>query len=148
VAESILSTIEPLFADLPAHRVHGDCHPGNLLSNSEGYFFVDFDDMVRGPAVQDVWLLIPGRDAGSLRGRDALLEGYEEMRVFDRSSLRLIEPLRALRFIHYTAWIARRWDDPAFPAAFPEFGSHGYWASETQDLEDQLGLIRQNTIGP
>ena len=72
-----------------------------------------------------------------------MLDGYEEMRAFDYSTLKLIEPLRALRFIHYTAWIARRWEDPAFPAAFPEFGSHSYWADETQDLEEQLRLIRE-----
>ena len=117
---------------------------GNLLWNQEGPFFLDFDDMVRAPAAQDVWLLTPGRDQETKYARESLLEGYSEFRAFDRSTLRLIEPLRALRFVHYTAWVARRWEDPAFPAAFPEFGSHHYWADETQDLEEQLRLIRES----
>lgn len=123
------------------HRLHGDCHLGNLLWNQEGPFFLDFDDMVIGPAAQDVWLLVPGRDEDSLRQRDVLLQGYEEMRVFDRTSLRWVEALRALRFIHYTAWIARRWKDPAFPAAFPQFGTHRYWQDETADLEEQQRIL-------
>ena len=142
----ICSIVEPWFKDLPEksiHRVHGDCHLGNLLWNQEGPFFLDFDDMVRAPAAQDIWLLTPGRDSDTKRQREIMLEGYEDFRALDRSTLRLIEPLRALRFVHYTAWIARRWEDPAFPAAFPEFGSHHYWADETQDLLEQLRLIRE-----
>ncbi len=132
-----------------AQRLHGDCHLGNLilvppLAGSEAPaspFFVDFDDMVRGPPVQDLWLLVPGRDEEALRQRELLIQGYEQMRAFDRASLALVEPLRALRFIHYTAWVARRWQDPAFPLAFPEFGSHRYWADETRDLEEQIRII-------
>lgn len=142
--KSILEISAPWFEHAAVHRVHGDCHPGNLLQNAEGhFFFLDFDDMVVGPPAQDVWLLVPGRDAASLTQRAFLLEGYDEMRAFDRSSIKLIEPLRALRFIHYTAWIARRWEDPAFPLAFPEFNSHAYWADETADLEEQLRVIRE-----
>lgn len=137
----ILRISSPWFASAPMQRTHGDCHPGNLLQNANGFFFVDFDDMVIAPPAQDVWLLVPGRDRESLAQRESLLEAYEEMREFDRSTLRLIEPLRALRFVHYTAWIARRWEDPAFPRAFPEFNSHSYWADETADLEEQLRLI-------
>jgi len=136
---------EPLFAGVPTFRLHGDCHPGNLLWNQHGPFFLDFDDMIRGPAAQDIWLLIPGRDAEAKLQREVLLDAYSEMRDFNRQTLRLIEPLRALRFVHYSAWIARRWEDPAFPAAFPEFGSHAYWESETRDLEDQLELIRRES---
>lgn len=142
----ICRIVEPWFKELAPsaiHRVHGDCHLGNLLWNQDGPFFLDFDDMVRAPAVQDIWLLTPGRDSETRQQREVMLEGYEEFRKLDRSTLRLLEPLRALRFVHYTAWIARRWDDPAFPAAFPEFGSHGYWADETNDLEEQLRLIRE-----
>ncbi len=135
---------EPLFAGVPFFRVHGDCHPGNLLWNPQGAFFLDFDDMITGPAVQDIWLLIPGRDAEAKNQREILIDAYSEMRDFKRSSLRLIEPLRALRFVHYAAWIARRWEDPAFPAAFPEFGTHAYWESETRDLEEQLRLIQMD----
>jgi len=139
-AEAIIRTTESLMTGVPTHRIHGDCHLGNLLWNQEGPFFVDFDDMVRGPAVQDVWLLVPGRDPESLRQREVLLEGYQEMRAFSRESLRLVESLRALRFIHYTAWLARRWQDPAFPRAFPDFNSHRYWSDETHDLEEQVRL--------
>jgi len=139
ISEELLKSAEYI-------RVHGDCHPGNLLWNQEGPFFLDFDDMIRAPAAQDIWLLIPGRDAEARAQREVLLEGYSEMRSFDRTTLRLIEPLRALRFIHYSAWIARRWDDPAFPQAFPEFGSGAYWESENRDLEDQLALIRKNVL--
>jgi Ser/Thr protein kinase RdoA (MazF antagonist) len=140
---AICERVAPWFAETPTHRLHGDCHLGNLLWNDQGPFFLDFDDMVRGPAVQDLWLLLPGRDEFARRQLDDLLEGYEEMRAFDRASLRLIEPLRALRFIHYTAWVARRWEDPAFPHAFPQFGSHRYWSDETDDLEEQLRLIER-----
>jgi Ser/Thr protein kinase RdoA (MazF antagonist) len=139
--EKICKIIEPWFKSVQLQRLHGDCHLGNLLWNTSGPFFLDFDDMVVGPPVQDIWLLVPGRDAESVRQRQVLLDGYQEIRQFDYASLKLIEPLRALRFIHYTAWIARRWDDPAFPLAFPQFGSHQYWSSEVEDLEEQLNLI-------
>ncbi len=125
-------------------RVHGDLHLGNVLWNGERAFFVDFDDMVRGPAVQDLWLLIPGDGEEARRNWADLLEGYEEMRPFDRSTLRWVELLRALRFVHYAAWIARRWEDPAFPAAFPQFGSYQYWSEQTEDLDRQLNKL----IGP
>jgi Ser/Thr protein kinase RdoA (MazF antagonist) len=125
------------------HRLHGDCHLGNLLWDGSRAFFLDFDDMVVGPAVQDLWLLNPGRDEEARSRWESLLEGYEDMRAFNRSTLKLVEPLRALRFVHYTTWIARRWDDPAFPLAFPEFGSHRYWSDETGDLERQWAIIRE-----
>jgi Ser/Thr protein kinase RdoA (MazF antagonist) len=134
---------EPLFAATPVQRVHGDCHLGNLLWNQSGPFFLDFDDMIRAPVVQDLWLLLPGRDSEAIRQREVFLEAYCEMRAFDRAQLKLIEPLRALRFIHYTSWVARRWQDPAFPPAFPEFNTHQYWADETQDLQEQLRLISE-----
>lgn len=145
LVEKICSSVETQWKDLDESRIHGDCHLGNLLWNSEGPFFLDFDDMVRGPAVQDVWMLVPGRDAESLRQREVLLEGYQEIRPFNRATLRFIEPLRALRFIHYTTWVARRWDDPAFPLAFPQFGSHQYWRSELDDLQEQYDLISAQT---
>lgn len=140
---AICEHLTPQFKYLAVHRLHGDCHLGNLLFNPQGAFFVDFDDMVVGPAVQDLWLLIPGRDREGLHRRNLLLEGYEEMRQLDRGTLGLIEGLRALRFVHYSAWLARRWDDPAFPRAFPQFGSAQYWAEETQDMEQQLRALRE-----
>jgi Ser/Thr protein kinase RdoA (MazF antagonist) len=142
-ARDLCATVAPWFAETRAQRVHGDCHLGNLLFNPSlgagGWYFVDFDDMLVAPPVQDLWLLLPDRDRQKL---EVLLEGYEEIGDFDRTSLRLIEPLRALRFIHYTGWVARRWDDPAFPQAFPQFGSYRYWKDETEDLERQWNRIR------
>jgi Ser/Thr protein kinase RdoA (MazF antagonist) len=150
VVEEICALSDELFSTLlnggvsAIHRIHGDCHLGNLLWNQNGPFFLDFDDMVRGPAVQDIWLLVPGRDEEAIRQRQILLEGYEEMREFNFLTLRLIEPLRALRFVHYSAWIARRWSDPAFPAAFPQFGTHRYWQEQLRDLEELLLLMKKN----
>jgi Ser/Thr protein kinase RdoA (MazF antagonist) len=141
VCEKIFERLEPDLLRRSVQRIHGDCHLGNLLWNSQGPFFLDFDDMLRGPAVQDVWLLVPGRDEEALRQREVLLEGYSEMRAFDRSELALIEGLRALRFVHYSAWLARRWQDPAFPLAFPQFGKPLYWEKELRDLETQLVLM-------
>ena len=126
---------------VPVHRIHGDCHLGNLLAGREGYFFLDFDDCVVGPAVQDVWMLLPGRDAQAARQRELLIDSYRQFRDFDPSWLRLVEPLRALRFVHYAAWIARRFEDPAFPDAFPHFGTEEYWEKETCDLEEQVRLV-------
>jgi Ser/Thr protein kinase RdoA (MazF antagonist) len=123
------------------YPIHGDCHLGNLLHGDQGWFFLDFDDMVVGPAIHDVWMLLPGRDAEAAHQRALLIEAYRQFRVFDEGSLRLVEPLRAFRFIFYAAWIARRWEDPAFPDTFPHFGSEEYWENETRDLEEQLELI-------
>ena len=123
--------------------IHGDCHLGNLLRGDDGWFFLDFDDMLIGPAVHDVWMLLPGRDAEAERQRQLLLDAYREFRPLDPSMLRLVEPLRAFRFVSYAAWIARRWEDPAFPDAFPHFGTERYWEEETRDLEKQLERIRR-----
>lgn len=138
---SICDLIEPYFAATRAQRLHGDCHMGNLLQGREGLFFVDFDDMVTGPPVQDLWLLIPGRDQEAKRQLALLLEGYTTMHDFDHGSLRLIEGLRALRFVHFAAWIGRRWQDPAFPRAFPHFGTAKYWQELVADLREQLELL-------
>ena len=137
----ILDASEPLFEDKKTLRVHGDCHLGNLLWNDQGPFFVDFDDMVRAPAIQDVWLLVSGRDEYAIRNRDTLIEAYSSMRNFNSSELLLIEPLRSLRMIHFHAWIAKRWKDGAFPRAFPDFGSKRYWSEQMQALREQLELI-------
>jgi len=147
VTEEIIQTISPLFKDLKVHRLHGDCHMGNLLENKEGFFIIDFDDMLVGPAVQDIWLLTPGRDEEALRQRTIFLQGYTEMREFDRDQLQLVEPLRALRIVNYSAWVARRWKDPAFPRTFTEFNTHRYWDSEIRDLQIQLDFIkRQHSV--
>ena len=146
--DAALATIEAyraLSAGVPTHRVHGDCHLGNLLNGVDGWFFLDFDDFLTGPAVQDVWLLMSARDQEGLRQRAVFLEAYRQFREFDNAWLKLIEPLRALRYIHYAAWIARRIEDPAFPDAFPHFGSDEYGEKETADLADQVALFgREN----
>ncbi len=128
-------------------RLHGDCHPGNLLWNDAGPFFLDFDDMVVGPPVQDLWLLLSSRGTYGWKQLQRLMDAYGAMRDFDRATLRLIEPLRALRFIHFSAWIARRWEDPAFPRAFPQFGTQKYWGQETDDLEGQHRLVARIAFG-
>jgi Ser/Thr protein kinase RdoA (MazF antagonist) len=146
-AEEVAAIFDAWSEGVPRHRIHGDCHLGNLLhgpapgADGDTWFFLDFDDFLEGPAVQDVWMLVPGRDAEGARQRALLLEAYRQLREFDERWLRLVEPLRALRFLRYAAWIARRWEDPAFPSAFPHFGTHEYWENETRDLEELLALL-------
>jgi Ser/Thr protein kinase RdoA (MazF antagonist) len=140
--EQVVEIYDRLAKDTALQPIHGDCHLGNLLYGDAGWFFLDFDDMRLGPAVQDVWMLLPGRDAYAERQRRLLVEAYRTFRPFDERSLALVEPLRAFRFVFYAGWIARRWDDPSFPDAFPHFGSEDYWESETRDLEEQLERIR------
>lgn len=144
VAE-IVNVFNSLIGDIPFHRIHGDCHLGNLLKRDDSFFFLDFDDFLVGPAVQDIWMLISSRDNNSQRELNLLIDGYREFRNFDTSWLKLIEPLRGLRYINYAAWIARRWSDPAFPDIFPHFGTKDYWEKETSDLEDQVDLIYKIT---
>ena len=125
-------------------RLHGDCHVGNVLWNdgeAGGPHFVDFDDSRMGPAVQDLWMLLSGERAEMTVQLIDLLEGYQAFCDFDRRELFLIEALRTLRLIHYSAWLARRWDDPAFPAAFPWFGSQRYWQDRILELREQIPLM-------
>ncbi len=136
---------DSLCKDVPFHRIHGDCHLGNLLHGSEGWFFLDFDDFLTGPAAQDLWMLAPSRDQEGLRQRAVLIGAYRQFRDFENSWLHLIEPLRALRYVRYSAWIAQRWEDPAFPHAFPHFGTPQYWEEETEDLEEQLDYIHSSS---
>jgi len=125
-------------------RLHGDCHPGNILwVPEEGPHFVDLDDARTGPAVQDVWMLLSGDRAQRQRQLGPLVDGYEMFREFDREELALIEPLRTLRLIHYSAWLARRWADPIFPINFPWFGSSDYWQGQVQMLEEQIEAMAE-----
>lgn len=133
-------------AEVEQHAVHGDLHAGNLILREGVLHVLDFDDLAIGPAVQDLWLLLPGRDAHTLRLRQAWLTGYEQFRSFDRRSLNLIEPLRGLRYVHYAAWLARRWHDPIFPQTWPEFGSERWADQATRDLEDVLGHLNAPTL--
>lgn len=141
-ATFIAGVADDYMQGVETHRIHGDCHLGNLLLRDEVYNVLDFDDMVVGPAVQDLWLAISGRDDYARRQRESFLEGYERFRIFDRTTLRLIEPLRGLRMIHYATWLARRWDDPIFPRTWPHFGTEDYWLEETTALEDLVGFIK------
>jgi Ser/Thr protein kinase RdoA (MazF antagonist) len=128
-------------------RLHGDCHVGNLLWTAAGPHFVDLDDAVNGPATQDLWMLLSGDRVSMTRQLGAMLEGYESFMDFDWRELRLVEPLRTLRIIHHSAWIARRWDDPAFPVAFPWFESPAYWADQTMRLREQLVAMDEPPLG-
>jgi Ser/Thr protein kinase RdoA (MazF antagonist) len=139
--EALVSIYQDRSCDTLVQPIHGDCHAGNLLRGNEGWFFLDFDDMVIGPPVQDVWMLLPGRDVLADRQRRRLVESYKQFRSFDDRSFSLIEPLRGFRFVFYAGWIARRWEDPAFPDAFPHFGTDSYWETETRDLEELVERI-------
>jgi len=127
--------------DVHRIRVHGDCHAGNVLWTDKGPHFVDFDDARMGPAVQDLWMLLGGDRDAMTRSLAALLDGYEQFAEFDPRELHLIEALRTLRLLHYSAWIASRWDDPAFPAAFPWFGTQRYWQDRILELREQVALM-------
>ncbi len=142
VAFDLADIVDERMEGKALHRIHGDFHLGNLLVRDGALMALDFDDMVVGPAVQDLWLALPASDAYGLRLREHFLAGYEQFRPFDRSELELIEPLRALRIIHYSTWLARRWHDPVFPAVWPHFGTEQYWLQETELLEDLLAGIR------
>jgi Ser/Thr protein kinase RdoA (MazF antagonist) len=122
-------------------RLHGDCHAGNILWTHEGPHFVDLDDARMGPAAQDLWMLLAGDRETAAKQLKALLEGYEQFHVFRREELSLIEPLRTLRLLHYSYWLARRWEDPAFPAAFPWFGTQRYWQDRILELREQTSAM-------
>ncbi|MES2090739.1 MAG: serine/threonine protein kinase [Pseudomonadota bacterium] len=127
---------------LKLRRLHGDCHVGNVLWTPEGPHFVDLDDACMGPAVQDLWMLLSGDHQERQQQLHHLLSGYESFADFDWRELQLIEPLRTLRIIHHSAWLARRWSDPAFPAAFAWFGTAAYWGEQTQLLRQQIELMQ------
>jgi Ser/Thr protein kinase RdoA (MazF antagonist) len=134
VALQIARTVEAPLAAAPAQRIHGDLHWGNILWAADGPVLVDFDDCLMGPPVQDIWLLGRGNDEEARKMREDLIEGYELFREFDRSTLPLCEPLRALRIIYISGWIAKRWEDPSFPPAYPNFRDTRYWMQEYEEL--------------
>jgi Ser/Thr protein kinase RdoA (MazF antagonist) len=136
VAERIFTVTRDWFSDVPLQRIHGDCHLGNILWQGARCFMVDFDDSLMGPPIQDLWLLTPGRDEDSLRRQDLIIRGYSSMRPFDHSSARLREPLRALRMVHFTTWIAKRFEDPAFKRVFVDYGTERYWRDQLTALQE------------
>ncbi len=132
--------------EVSTQRLHGDCHPGNILWRDDRPHFVDLDDAVTGPAVQDLWMLCTGDRAARTEQLEWLLEGYQLFHPFDFRQLHLIEALRALRLLGYHAWIARRWHDPAFPAAFPWFESPRHWEEVIVQMQEQLAALREPTL--
>jgi Ser/Thr protein kinase RdoA (MazF antagonist) len=135
LAERIAHHYDVHHEELPVLRIHGDLHKGNILNGSDGWFLLDFDDSLIGPAVQDVWMLFPGDEQTNAHARSIFLSAYREFRHFEDRWLSLAETLRAMRIIHYSGWIARRYDDPSFAAAFPDFASDAYW-------EEEIGILR------
>lgn len=142
-AQDALDWIGPLFEDVALQRIHGDFHRGNILDReNEGLLVVDFDDMMMGPAVQDLWLLLPERAHASRRELTLILEGYEQFLPFDHTTFRLIEPLRLMRMLYYLAWSARQRSDHSFKAAFPHWGGKAFWEKELEDMNTQIAVIR------
>ncbi len=145
VASSILELVTPLFTDIEFIRIHGDCHCGNLLNRpGEGTMIIDFDDMMVGPPIQDMWLLLPDRADKCRHELDQLLTGYEQFREFESHTLRLIEPLRAMRIIYFLAWCSRQTNDFKFRSLYPEWGSDAFWQREIKDLNQQLLVITEH----
>lgn len=149
VTGQLLEAIDAIIADVgPVRsiRTHGDCHAGNILWRDNAPHFVDFDDARMAPAVQDIWMMFSGDRPRQLEQLDALLEGYREFNDFDPRELRLIEPLRTLRMLHYSAWLARRWQDPLFPHTFFWFNTTRYWGEQILELREQLGALREPAL--
>jgi Ser/Thr protein kinase RdoA (MazF antagonist) len=137
----IAEAADAAMANASMQRIHGDFHAGNVIERSGLLHVLDFDDCVVGPPVQDLWLMLPGRDPDTFRKRELFIESYEQLRRFDRRTLKLVEPLRGLRLVHYAAWLARRWHDPIFPLTWPHFGTYTYWEDATRDLEEVARLL-------
>jgi Ser/Thr protein kinase RdoA (MazF antagonist) len=129
-------------------RLHGDCHAGNVLWTPGGPHFVDFDDARTGPAVQDLWMLLSGDRESMSQQLRHVLRGYEDFADFDDRQLALVEALRTLRLLHYSAWLARRWNDPAFPMAFPWFNTQKYWQDRVLELKEQVAAMQEPPLVP
>ena len=144
VIDQALESVRHCYAragDVKHLRLHGDCHAGNVLWTDDGPHFVDFDDSRMGPAVQDLWMMLSGERPDRARQLADVLAGYEDFFEFDPRELHLIEALRTLRLIHYSAWLAMRWEDPAFPIAFPWFNTQIYWQDRILELREQIALM-------
>jgi len=145
VCRDLILEISPLFEGVSSTRIHGDCHFSNIIYRpGESFFLIDFDDMVMGPAIQDLWMLLPGPASDSFLEIDLFLEGYETFHHFDRRSFRLIESLRGMRFLHYISWLTHQFVADGSAPLIPGFASKEYWIVEIADLQDQLERIRQD----
>jgi len=148
VTGRILDLATPLFEGMERIRIHGDCHSGNVIYRPEsGIMLIDFDDMMTGPAIQDLWFLLPDYADKCRRELELMVEGYETFRSFDRRSIRLIEPLRAMRMIYYLAWCSRQTEDFQFRRNFPDWGSDAFWQIEINGLNNQLVIIKEGLSG-
>lgn len=146
LAEDLIQRIRWCYersGDVNIIRLHGDCHPSNILWTDAGPHIVDLDDARMGPAMQDLWMFLSGDRADQTQGLNDLLEGYTQFCDFDPRELHLVEALRTLRLLHYYAWLAKRWDDPAFPRAFPWFNSQRCWEQHILDLREQVALMEE-----
>lgn len=144
LVSDLRALLEPLLRNATTIRTQGDCHPGNIVwTRDDGPWFVDFDDCRMAPAVQDLWMMLSGDRLEQERGLGEMLDGYTAFCDFDARQLALVEPLRTLRLIHYAGWIAERWEDPAFPRAFPWFNSPRWWQSHLGELEEQRQLLAE-----
>ena len=146
LVDEILAIIDRIYIDTEGSdniRVHGDCHVGNILWRDDAPHFIDFDDARMAPAIQDIWMLLSGDRGRQLAQLSEIMEGYNEFAEFPLDQLKYIEALRTLRIIYFSAWLARRWDDPAFPRAFPWFNTTQYWEQHILDLREQLGELNQ-----
>ncbi len=142
MAKRLIDASASLFEGLECIRIHGDCHRGNILDRlEEGLLLIDFDDMAMGPPIQDVWLLLPDRANKSFLEMDLFIEGYEQFREFNRSSIRCIESLRAMRMIYFLGWCGKQQNDFVFKRNFPDWGSEPFWQREINDLQEQLGFV-------
>ena len=149
LTDDLLRQIDARFADagpVRSIRLHGDCHPGNILWTEQGPHFVDLDDCRTGPAIQDLWMLVAGEREEMQQQLGDLLEGYLRFHDFNHLELQLIEPLRTLRMLHYAAWLARRHDDPAFILAFPWFNTTRYWEDHVLALREQAALLDEPAL--
>ena len=141
IAKRVTNEILPYFESIALQRIHGDCHRGNILDRSDGLMLIDFDDMVIGPPVQDIWLLLPDYAESSKRELELVLEGYEAFGAFDRRTIALIEPLRFMRMIHFLAWSAKQRNDLRFQNTFPDWGGKAFWIKEIEDLRLQARVV-------
>jgi Ser/Thr protein kinase RdoA (MazF antagonist) len=149
LSKDVISKVGQLFEDnapIAVLRIHGDCHFGNVLWNEGIPHFVDFDDSITGPAIQDLWMMLSGSRNDQQHQASKIIKGYNEFYDFNLSELSLIEGMRTLRLMNYSAWLARRWDDPAFPRTFQWFNTERYWSNHILELREQFALLDEPSL--